>query len=712
MDKGQQLKEQISNLIKESGVSQSELAKSLEFTASRLSRLLSGEISISPEDAKDISRALGTERATSYAEYLDWEWQQLPQPSFEHPNLADLWEAERALQELHDLASDPNAKNAFVQQVNSCGDALKKYSEWLGTTRHEIIFVGSPGVGKTTAICGMADLRDHSQEALEKQMAFQTGSGRNTVGEVRVRHGGEYSIKVTPCSREDLQQYVTEFTDQILIAAGLAEKPAEESVRNSTEIERMLRNMTGLKKQREKVGGKLKTRDLAVERAKLMSREDFVVDVWSRLELGKRQRDSVSLSKDSTESGMAWLSRTSRRINLGNHPDFSVPAKIEITIPDRVLDCDEFDISLVDTRGIDEPSAPRRDLQGYIDDERSILVLCSEFNSAPDAAVQALIERAVASGSRSGLLDRGSLLVVTKNGVDQKVNDYETGQSVETAEEGRAIREEEIGSTLSEFAISDIPVHFLDVTNDDDCSLSRQATLRLVTDLREKWSAQMRQLVKTVRHLIENKEDNELRAVFEAALNPIKKWLANNDEIAEGEGNFAVGLLSGISGVHASSLRASVNRRGRWYSFDYWQALGTGTRQSVVARTKEQRGGLELLLKNEIEDPEHENVKDFLQHFESQAQDEFQEFFIWVSNVGESAYVDQLSKDDSYWHQAQGRWGLGSGYKDDIRHWTRAWFSEEDRRERNAFIEEEIKVRWRHLVERLLDKLGSDIPVS
>ena len=62
-------------------------------------------------------------------------------------------------------------------------------------------------------------------------------------------------------------------------------------------------------------------------------------------------------------------------------------------MPTRVLGSEDLDVRLIDTRGVDEPSAPRRDLQAYLDDSRCVIVLCSKFGDAPNAATLAVLEQ-------------------------------------------------------------------------------------------------------------------------------------------------------------------------------------------------------------------------------------------------------------------------------------------------------------------------------
>src|SRR5206468_2252242 len=129
--------------------------------------------------------------AQAFAEYLGQHWRVLDRPGFGHVSREVLWAAECALHRLDDLEHDPELKNAFLQQVWSCRQALERSAHLLASTEHPIAFLGSPGVGKTTVICTVADLRRTGEKDLNHQMALQTGSGRTTICEVHIRRGSE-----------------------------------------------------------------------------------------------------------------------------------------------------------------------------------------------------------------------------------------------------------------------------------------------------------------------------------------------------------------------------------------------------------------------------------------------------------------------------------------------------------------------------------------
>ena len=236
-------------------------------------------------------------------------------------------------------------------------------------------------------------------------MALQTGSGRTTICEVHIRSGSDYSIIVEPCSTEELRQYVADFCDHLIgpLHADGKDVHAEGSG-VSAEVERALRNMTGLTKKVGPRGPNRKAQrdDPAMELVrKYPEKENLQVEIMAKLDLTRRTRTSISLPRESTLSGLDWVARTFAEINYGRHPEFSLPTRVEVIVPSPILRERDLDLRLIDTRGIDEPSAPRRDLQAYLDDERTILALCWDSKDAPDAAMQAVLGRAVEAGLRN-----------------------------------------------------------------------------------------------------------------------------------------------------------------------------------------------------------------------------------------------------------------------------------------------------------------------
>lgn len=699
-------------------MSQADVASRLPFTASRISRLESGELPLDAAEAGRIAEAVGTDEAKAFARFLTWEWQVLEPPAFEHPARNALWTAEQALQRLNALKDDPDLRNAFLKQVESVRGSLLHQAKFLYSTEHPVAFSGSPGVGKTTGICALTDeLRDWGEERLNRQMALQTGSGRTTICEVHVRQGGEYAINIEPCSYDELRHHAADFCDYLVSKTRPEREPeGKEGSGISAEMERTIRNMTGLTITKTKrPDGTYGRQDPAARLVDAYEQKDqLVVEILGRLHSPKRTRTSIAYPPVSALPPMRWLAKTFAEVNFGRHPEFSVPRRIEVSVPGPVLGCHDLSIRLIDTRGIDEPSAPRRDLQAYLDEDRAVVVLCSRFEDAPSAAVQALIERAMDAGLRKAILSRSLLLILPKEGEENAVLSESTGEPVDDAGEGRQIRLEQVQTTtLSDLGVRHLPIEFMNVAQRADCHRVRNSIRSAVQRLRTAAADRIDRLAATVDELIKNKADEQARAVFREATKPLLTWLASNHQLS-GESHRVDGaLLQEIDGLrYASSLRASVNRRGDWHNFDYWHGLGFGARRGVVSRAKDQLTKLSGIVENVLATEDLSDSHGFLRYFESCVDESTKAFFINVQQLGETAFAETLREDDPYWRQCQSRWGGGSGYKNDIRHWTGSWFSDSEREARHQFIEAEVQRRWTQMVDALTERLEPPSPTE
>lgn len=691
-------------------MSQADLAKKLPFTASRVSRIESGDIALTDTDAEEIATAIETPEAKAFADYLRQAWRILEKPAFDHVSREVLWKAECALSLLRELENDPELKNAFLEQVRSCATALTSAANFVFSTQHQIAFFGSPGVGKTTAICALSGMEKQEQKELKRKMVLPTGSGRITICEVLVRSAGDYSIIVDPCSIDEVRQYVADFSDQLIRSAkGAAADVAGETAGVSTEIERALRNMSGLRKKTTRsADGKIKREDPALELvAAYPAKEDLHVQILSRMELPRRVQTSVSMPRQSTIKGLDWLERAFAEINDGKNPEFSLPQRIEVTVPSAIFEATDLELCLIDTRGIDEPSAPRRDIQGYLDDPRTLAVFCSSFKDAPDAAMLALFERAKETGLGGSLPGKGILLVLPLDREESDVHDNVSGD----VDEGREIRREQISTTLDHLHISGLQIAFLRALDESDRDSVRGELIGGVRRIRSRYEDQIKTLIATVEGLISNKANEQAKAVFVAATRPLHIWFASNQQLPSINRQPPETLLQEMDSLrYAASLRASVNRFGDWYNFDYWHCLGVGARRAVVTRTAELATVLKGIVVNALNDADLGQAHDFLRHFQTQVDALFTQLYQDVQALGESAFLDQLKTDLAYWSECSGRWGQGPGYKSDIRQWTDTWFSNREHQRRCEFIESEIQRMWRELLNKLSEQITSAQP--
>ncbi len=447
--------------------------------------------------------------------------------------------------------------------------------------------------------------------------------------------------------------------------------------------------------------------------------------------LQRRRRKSISFPSTSSIPELEWLSKTIKDINFGLQEDFSLPSRIEVSIPKSMpilgTEAEALNIRLIDTRGIDEPSAHREELQDYLDDDRAIIVLCSKFGDAPSADIQALIEKSTQIDLRTKLLEQGLLLVLPREGEEARMVDM-TGEPVASPEEGREFRRDQATMTLIDLDMRELPIEFLNVENEDDCKRSKEVLLQLVLSVRQRTEEQVDSLTETVDGLIRDYDNKDVKGCFDVATPPLKRWCANNTVLADIPHRIDVqidpyridpyridaALLEAMAQVHVQSLRKSVKCQGEWYKFAYWPSLGFGARRTAVARSKGQLLNLRVFVRVFLDDSKYESTHNFLRHFLLQIDREANAFVIAVQQMCQTAFAKQLKKDGEYWRWCEERWP-GTGYRDDVGLCTKRWFDATGRKAKHEFIEAQIQRLWKEMVESLAEQLSTievDVPVA
>ena len=235
------------------GLKQGELAKRLSLSPAVLSRIESGERTITPAEAQDILAQIGTSEATAVANALTRAWTVLPRPPLDHPDQETLWAAEQVAAELSALRDKPDTPHAFESRLTEYIEELKHCAGLLLKRDHQVAFIGSIGVGKSTAICRMTALEVPKDDGTQVPV-LEVGGGGITVCEVHLRTGPNYGLLIEPRNDDEIRQDVGDLVDHILKGNSQQDEDGTaESQGISKEVARALRNMAGLAVQRLKV---------------------------------------------------------------------------------------------------------------------------------------------------------------------------------------------------------------------------------------------------------------------------------------------------------------------------------------------------------------------------------------------------------------------------------------------------------------------------
>ncbi|WP_224776772.1 helix-turn-helix domain-containing protein [Achromobacter insolitus] len=151
--------------VRERGfVTQVDLAKRVSLSPAVLSSIESGERTVTPEEVQDILDQLGTPGAQELSKAIKRSWLVLPRPPLDHPDQDLLWEAEQVACELVALRDQPDTPHAFERRLSEYVEELGRSAGLLLKREHQVAFIGSIGVGKSTAICKMAGLEVPKEE--------------------------------------------------------------------------------------------------------------------------------------------------------------------------------------------------------------------------------------------------------------------------------------------------------------------------------------------------------------------------------------------------------------------------------------------------------------------------------------------------------------------------------------------------------------------
>lgn len=150
-----------------------------------------------------------------FATALSRDWNQLCRPPLDHPDQDLLWEGEQVSRDLVELRSDPNVRHAFEQRLTEYIDGISSGAESLLKRNYDIAFIGSKGIGKSTAICKVTGLEVPSPDNAPPKPVLEAGGGGITVCDVHLGTGHGYGILTEPCSEDEMRAHVTDFAEHI-----------------------------------------------------------------------------------------------------------------------------------------------------------------------------------------------------------------------------------------------------------------------------------------------------------------------------------------------------------------------------------------------------------------------------------------------------------------------------------------------------------------
>ncbi len=703
----QELGRRLMQVREAAGLKQAELARRITWSQAVLSRVESGERELSDDELKTVMEAIGTPEALQLSKSLAREWRETPRPPLDHPDQDLLWEAEQVCRELVSLRNHPEVRHAFERRLSEYITGITEAANLILKRDHDIAVIGSKGIGKSTAICKITGLEVPGPDGGPALPVLEAGGGGVTVCDVHLGTGAGYGLVIEPCSDEEIRAHVTDFAEHIKGSNAPSDDDADEAAQGiAQEIERAIRNLADLKVKRPKgPDGKTLRRDEAKElAAKTSTVREFVVDVLAKMDLHRRDRRDIWYDPSTGKPPLAWLKDTFEQINNGRHPDFTLPSRIEIMVPQPLLGDTDLSVRLIDTRGIDRTAA-RADLERRLDEPHTLALLCSHFNDAPSADARLLLERAKQAGVRR--LERNAALLVLPRANEALAVKDETGARAETTEDGYALKGEFAAMALEPLGLQDLKIGFFNAFGDDPAKL-RSLLFECLGNMRQGFRTRLQEDITSARLLLLNHEKEQVREVLRSAAGMLKTWVTQNSAVPPLTGHVQDSLMSRIHAVYASTIRATVRREGEWSDLSYSHHLGYGARR-LAARALEPlvekfKTATDLMSAN----PEYGEAKDLIQQARRVLETAFEELLRKAQIMGQTTFKDALKLDPSLWVNCDGEWGRGPGYRVRVAGWNDQWFGATQRQQLEQELSAVISREWAAVLHRLSSLLETD----
>jgi transcriptional regulator with XRE-family HTH domain len=690
------------------GLKQAELAKRVALSPAVLSRIESGERQVTLQEVQDILAQIATPEASELSEALQREWRVLPRPNLDHPDQGLLWEAERVACDLVELREQPDTPHAFERRLSEYIEELKRSASLILKRDHQIALIGSIGVGKSTAICRMTGLETPREDGALTPV-LEVGGGGITICEVHLRSGPEYGLIIEPRSDDEIRLDVTDLADNVLKGNLQAEdegSAGSESQGISKEVARALRNMAGLAVKRPRgPDGKRLTVDPAKELAEeFPTQREFIVEVLSRMELHRRDRRDIWYDKASGKSPKAWLKDTFSAINNGRHPDFTLPKRIEVVVPDQLFKVSDLTIRIIDTKGIDRTAA-REDIEIHLNDPHTLAVLCSTFNNAPAAEARLLLERAKEAGIRS-LETNTALLVLPRPGEALAMKDDATSTPVESAEEGYELKAEQVELALQPLGLQNLAIGFYNA-NEDLATRAQDFLVGRLVIIRDTFRTRIQEATDGARTLLMNHGEERIRAVLRDASKSLYTWANLNATVPPVYAHVQESLLEEIRIAYAATVRASINREGEWTNLSYSYQIGYGARRiAVLALSKaveEFIGHCKIMAATS----EYAEAADLIAQAQRVLTTAYDELLNKAQLMGQAVFKEALKNDSGFWQRCVAEWGQGTGYKNRVLRHNENWFADAARNQLEDQLKALIAREWTRALQSMTELLES-----
>ena len=589
---------------------------------------------------------------------------------------------------------------ALREQASEQAAAARSALAWLTDTRHDVVFVGPVGIGKSVAVSALAGLLPAKREGdLDDRAVLTASGGRTTICTLRVERAEKTSVRIAPKSPEALHDLLRDVAYEALAAPG-GDGAAERGL-VPEESARAVRNMAGLRRK-----------DVAA----LASQHEDEISLAARLaelvRTKERTRLEIDLPADFEGDQADWLRKTVSDVNSGRLDDVPMPASITIASPLVVDLRPGLHVGIVDTKGGDAGHV-RDEVHQALHDDRTAVVVCSGFAAVPDRSAHAVL---VHAKNVVGKVARGRVTVAAleRHGESRAVLD-ESGRRVADRREGAAAKSAQARRVVdAAFPGGRVGIVTFDAAADDPSGL-REAVVSCIESTRAARKAELDSLVEGLSWLLDERAAAGIERLV-SALSLMSSAAARHETF-----DLPLPSVRDVSPLdravrpHSSTVWASSRRNGSFENLNLHSDIAGAYASACLTRAHEFANDF-LSATEKLPADTDPVVASVGRRIRSQAEAMPSALAREVHASLTDVLSGSLGSDSALWKACSGTWGHaeerdGEGYVSFVSRNVNGWL--DDASSVDAKIEATVASVWKTVIADPLAAAcaGEDVPV-
>ena len=202
------------------------------------------------------------------------------------------------------------------------------------------------------------------------------------------------------------------------------------------------------------------------------------------------------------------------------------------------------------------------------------------------------------------------LLVLPRPDEARAVKD-DTGEMVESDDEGYELKRDQAEATLRRIGVGELPITFFNATTDAPDGL-RGCLVRRIEDIRSGHARRIRSVCDAIDRMIENQEVEAAQAARHAVRKRLQIFCDQHKDLPMQKRTLHAELIKAFRTLNAQTVWATTRRRGGWYALDVFFYLGRGGAVDAKLRSRPALDGLKELVSNMLGDDDYDSMHEFL----------------------------------------------------------------------------------------------------